>query len=186
MPSVAHDNVYELIERWKGDLAGSFQSWFLWDERLKNFRSIRRGLLEVVGQIERGEFGNQYRGSSLETVVSSITEQRQIFKGADHAWLWKPKLRIPDIYENRQNQAAFGRFLSTCMCCSEENQLLEAVRTLDACQIKGLGPAAANLMYFLHPTVVPPFNTAVVNGYNALTGSGVKLGRWDQIGRAHV
>ena len=180
MLTVARSTTCELIDKWKQDPAGSYQSWFLWDERLKNFRSIRRGLLEVVGQIERGEFGNQYRGSSLETVVSSIAEQRQIFKGADHAWLWKPKLRIPDIYENRQNQAAFGRFLSTCMCCSEQNELLEAVRTLDACQIKGLGPAAANLMYFLHPTVVPPFNTAIVNGYNALTGAGVKLGRWDQ------
>lgn len=180
MLTVARGTTCELIEKWKQDPAGTYRSWFLWDERLKNFRSIRRGLLEVVRQIERGEFGNQYRGSSLETVVSSIAEQRQIFKGADHAWLWKPKLRIPDIYENKENQAAFGRFLSTCMCCSEENQLLGAIRQLDACQIKGLGPAAANLLYFLHPTVVPPFNTAIVNGYNALTGSAVKLGRWDQ------
>ena len=27
---------------------------------------------------------------------------------------------------------------------------------------------------------MPPFNTAIVNGYNALTGSKVKLGRWDE------
>ena len=33
-------------------------------------------------------------------------------------------------------------------------------------------------MYFIHPTLVPPFNTAIVNGYNALTSSRVKLGRW--------
>ncbi|MCW0207701.1 MAG: type II restriction endonuclease, partial [Achromobacter sp.] len=46
-------------------------------------------------------------------------------------------------------------------------------------QVKGLGPAVANLLYFLHPTIVPPFNTAIVNGYNALTGAKVKLGRWD-------
>ena len=57
--------------------------------------------------IENGTFGNLYRGSSLETVVHSIAEQRQIFKGADHAFLWKPKLRIPDIYESRENQLAF-------------------------------------------------------------------------------
>jgi type II restriction enzyme len=36
------------------------------------------------------------------------------------------------------------------------------------------------MLYFLHPTVVVPFNTAIVNGYNALTGSKVKLGRWDE------
>ena len=47
-------------------------------------------------------------------------------------------------------------------------------------EIKGLGPAAANLLYFLHPTLVPPFNTAIVNGYNALTGARVKLGRWEE------
>jgi type II restriction enzyme len=180
MPMASRDAICEMIHKWKADPAASYQAWFLWEERLKNFRSIRRGLLEVIGQIERDEFGNQYRGSSLETVVSSIAEQRQIFKGADHAWLWKPKLRIPDIYESRENQLAFGRFLSTCLCSSQEDQLLEAIRSLDACQIKGLGPAAANLMYFLHPTLVPPFNTAIVKGYNDLTGSSVKLGRWDQ------
>ena len=38
----------------------------------------------------------------------------------------------------------------------------------------------ANLLYFLHPTLVPPFNTAIVKGYNALTGAKVKLGRWDE------
>lgn len=84
-----------------------------WEERLKNFRSIRRGIAQVVAEIKAGTFGNVYKGSSLETVVGSISEQRRIFKGADHAFLWKPKLRIPDIYENRENQAAFGRFLDT-------------------------------------------------------------------------
>jgi len=54
----------------------------------------------VVKEIAAGTFGSAYRGSSLETVVHSVAEQRQIFKGADHAFLWKPKLRIPDIYEN--------------------------------------------------------------------------------------
>ena len=131
-------------------------------------------------EIEAGTFGNVYKGSSLETVVGSIAEQRQMFKGADHAFLWKPKLRIPDIYEHRENQLAFGRFLDTCACCSTEDAVLAAIRQLDSRQIKGLGPAAANLLYFLHPTFVPPFNTAIVNGYNALTGAKVKLGKWTE------
>jgi hypothetical protein len=45
-----------LIERWRNDPSGTYQ------------------------------FGNLFRGSSLETVVASIAEQRQIFKGADHAF----------------------------------------------------------------------------------------------------
>jgi len=57
--------------------------------------------------------------------------------------------------------------------------VIDAIRRLDAQQVKGLGPAVANLLYFIHPTLVVPFNTAIVRGYNALTGSNVKLGRWD-------
>ncbi|HSN14882.1 MAG TPA: type II restriction endonuclease, partial [Anaeromyxobacteraceae bacterium] len=170
----------ELLERWREDSGSSYRTWFLWEERLKNFRSIRRGLETVVAQIEAETFGTAYRGSSLETVVGSIAEQRQIFRGADHAFIWKPKLRIPDIYESRENQRGFARFLDSCACCSGEGQLLAAIRTLDGLRIKGLGPAAANLLYFLHPTLALPFNTAIVKGYNALTGSRVKLGRWDE------
>lgn len=169
-----------LIERWREDLGASYQSWFLWEERLKNFRSIRRGLMTVVEEIAGGTFGNVYRGSSLEVVVKSIAEQRQIFKGADHAFLWKPKLRIPDIYESQGNQLAFGRFLDTCVCCQGERDVVAAIQELDRHEIKGLGPAGANLLYFLHPTIVPPFNTAIVKGYNALTGSTVKLGSWEE------
>ena len=93
------DPIRTLITRWRDDPDATYQTWFLWEERLKNFRSIRRGLTAVVKEIHEGTFGDVYKGSSLETVVGSIAEQRQIFKGADHAFLWKPKLRIPDIYE---------------------------------------------------------------------------------------
>lgn len=172
--------VETLITRWKVDPEGTYRSWFLWEERLKNFRSIRRGILEVISEIDRGSFGAAYRGSSLEVVVGSIAEQRQIFKGADHAFLWKPKLRIPDIYESPDNQKAFGSFLDTCMCCTGGEALVAAIKKLDLLKIKGLGPAAANLLYFLHPTHMPPFNTAIVNGYNALTGAKVKLGKWTE------
>jgi type II restriction enzyme len=172
------ESLRHLIEAWREDPNATYRTWFLWEERLKNFRSIRRGLEQVIREIDEGSFGNLYKGSSLEIAVKSVAEQRQIFKGADHAFLWKPKLRIPDIYENADNQRAFGRFLDTCACCSTETQVLEAIAALDRCRIKGLGPAAANLLYFLHPTIVPPFNTAIVKGYNAVTDAKVKLGSW--------
>ncbi|NDL64047.1 type II restriction endonuclease [Acerihabitans arboris] len=174
------DAVRLLIERWRNDPAGTYQSWFLWDQRIKNFRSIRRGITQVVGEIERGVFGNQYRGSSLETIGHSIAEQRQIFKGADHAFVWKPKLRIPDIYENADHQRAFGHLLSTCAGCTGADQIISAIHHIDRLAIKGLGPAVANLLYFLHPTLMPPCNTAIVKGYNALTGANVKLGKWQE------
>ncbi|MBI2707618.1 MAG: type II restriction endonuclease [Proteobacteria bacterium] len=168
-----------LLIHWRNDPGSIYQSWFLWEERIKNFRSIRRGIQKVVEDISEGTFGNAYRGSSLETVVGSIAEQKQIFKGADHAFLWKPRLRIPDIYENLENQAIFGKFLNSCLCCDSEAKVVQAIHELDQRKIKGLGPAAANLLYFLHPTIVPPFNTSIVKGYNSLQGTKVKLGRWD-------
>lgn len=171
--------IRQLIGRWREDAGATYKSWFLWEERIKNFRSIRRGIEQVVAEIEAGAFGVTYRGSSLETVVHSIAEQRQIFKGADHAFLWKPKLRIPDIYENNDNQRAFGRLLDHCCGCDNADDVISGIRTIDQVKIKGLGPAVANLLYFLHPTLVPPFNTAIVNGYNALTDAKVKLGSWD-------
>jgi type II restriction enzyme len=178
LSNAASGRLRSSIEAWRADPLATYRSWFLWEERLKNFRSIRRGIEQVVRQIENGSFGNIYKGSSLEVAVKSVAEQRQIFKGADHAFLWKPKLRIPDIYEDADNQRAFGRFLDTCCCSSTEQQVLDAVMALDARRIKGLGPAAANLLYFLHPTIAVPFNTAIVKGYNAVTGSRVKLGSW--------
>lgn len=174
------DPLETLILRWREDAGSTYRSWFLWEERLKNFRSIRRGLAAVVAEIEAGSFGNAYKGSSLETVVGSIAEQRQLFRGADHAFVWKPKLRIPDIYEDRENQLAFARFLDTCACCADGEVILDAIQRLDARKIKGLGPAVANLLYFLHPTQMPPSNTAIVAGYNALAGAKVKLGRWPE------
>ena len=178
--AVVPDMLRLLIERWRGDPDATYRTWFLWEERLKNFRSIRSGISTVVDEIEAGTFGNVYKGSSLETIVGSIAEQRQIFKGADHAFLWKPKLRIPDIYENQDNQRAFGRLLHHCACCSAEEEIIAGIETIDRLAIKGLGPAVANLLYFLHPTLMPPFNTAIVNGFNAITASKVKLGRWQQ------
>jgi type II restriction enzyme len=174
------DWIGALVRHWREDPGATYRTWFLWEERIKNFRSIRRGIQAVTDEIRTDRFGNAFRGSSLETVLDSIAEQRQIFKGADHAFMWKPKLRIPDIYENRENQIAFGRFLDTCLCCDQDTHLVEAIRNLDQTNIKGLGPAAANLLYFLHPTLVPPFNTAIVNGYNAIAGAKAKLGRWTE------
>ncbi len=174
------DWIGALVKHWREDPGATYRTWFLWEERIKNFRSIRRGIQAVTDEIRTDTFGNAFRGSSLETVLDSIAEQRQIFKGADHAFMWKPKLRIPDIYENRENQIAFGRFLDTCLCCDQDAHLIEAIRNLDQTNIKGLGPAAANLLYFLHPTLAPPSNTAIVKGYNAIAGAKAKLGRWTE------
>jgi type II restriction enzyme len=43
-----------LISRWRDDPGGTYRSWFLWEERLKNFRSIRRGIATVVEEMEAG------------------------------------------------------------------------------------------------------------------------------------
>ncbi|MDP1809350.1 MAG: hypothetical protein Q8L35_07445 [Actinomycetota bacterium] len=42
-----------------------------------------------------------------------------------------------------------------------------------------LGPALSNILYFLHPTLFPAFNTAIVRGFNAATGFDVPLSSWE-------
>ena len=170
-----------IIDSYKSDRETVYNSWFVNnDERLKAFRTIRRGVLNVIQDIKDGGFGNDFKGSSLEFVLSCITEQKQVFKGASHPFHWKPKLRIPDIYENEENKIAFGQFLEKCINATKEEQIIKEIILLDQRRIKGLGPAVASILYFLHPTIVPPCNTAIVNGFNALFKDKVKLGSWPE------
>lgn len=173
-------NIEQIINNeYKVDLESVYQTWFLNNgERLKAFRTIKNGINSVVKDIEAGQFGNDFKGSSLETVVTAIAEQKQVFEGAAHAFFWKPKLRIPDIYENDQNKLAFGRFLKACSSATNEKQIIEEIVRLDQRKIKGLGPAVANILYFLHPTLFPPFNTAIVKGFNTLFNKKIMLGSW--------
>jgi len=170
-----------IIDSYKNDKETVYNSWFVNnDERLKAFRTIRRGVSNVIEDIKNGNFGNDFKGSSLEFVLNCITEQKQVFKGASHPFYWKPKLRIPDIYENEKNKKTFGQFLEKCINATKEEQIIKEIILLDQRKIKGLGPAVANILYFLHPTIIPPFNTAIVNGFNALFKDKVKLGSWSE------
>ena len=178
MPQPIED-LQKLTTRYKTDGESVYNTWFIDNEtRLKAFRSIRRGVIEVVAAIQSGKFGNDFKGSTLETVLDCITEQKQVFRGASHPFFWKPKLRIPDIYENESHQRAFGQFLEKCLNINAEDRLLREIHELDRLQIKGLGPSVANILYFLHPTLFPPFNTAMLNGFNSLFSDKKKLGSW--------
>lgn len=169
-----------LIDRYKSDSESVYNTWFVGgEERMKAFRAIRRGVRDTVESIAAGTFGNDFKGSPLEVVLTAITEQKQVFEGAAHPFYWKPKLRIPDIYENQANKQKFGAFLAACLAATREGQVLAEMSRLAAAQIKGLGPAVASIIYFLHPTIVPPFNTAMVNGFNALFSDRKKLGSWE-------
>src|SRR3989337_1947940 len=172
--------IQSIIQTYKADPESVYNTWFINNEaRLKAFGAIRRGVEQVVKDIKEGVFPTDFKGSSLEVVLTAITEQKQVFEGAAHPFYWKPKLRIPDIYENEANKQKFGAFLEACLTAAREEQVLAEMSRLAAAQIKGLGPAVANIVYFLHPTIVPPFNTAMVNGFNALFGDKKKLGSWE-------
>jgi type II restriction enzyme len=171
----------DVIAKYKQDPSSVYNTWFIGsEERLKAFRAIRRGVLQVIDEIKNEKFGNDFKGSSLEFVLTAITEQKQVFEGAAHPFYWKPKMRIPDIYENQVNKKAFGQFLEICINATKEEQLVKEILRLDQLKIKGLGPAVASILYFLHPTIIPPFNTAIVNGFNYLFGDKKKLGSWSE------
>src|SRR6266571_9171708 len=117
-------NLSELAVRYKSDPESVYNTWFIDnDTRMKAFRSIRRGVMSIVSSIKGGTFGNDFKGSPLELVLASITEQKQVFEGAAHPFYWKPKLRIPDIYENEPNKQAFGEFLYSCHATADSGLL---------------------------------------------------------------
>ncbi len=109
-----------------------------------------------------------------------MAKKKQVFEGAAHPFYWKPKLRIPDIYENETHKQQFGQFLENCLNAKAEDPLIREIIRLDSYKIKGLGPAVSNILYFLHPTIVPPFNTAILNGFNYLFKDNKKLGSWSE------
>ncbi len=174
-------NLTQIIQEYKDDTQSVYNTWFVDnDQRLKAFRTIRRGVLQVINDIKNKTFPNDFKGSSLELVLNCIAEQKQIFVGVAHPFYWKPKLRIPDIYENQANKTAFGQFLENCINAKTGEQILKEIVRLDSQKIKGLGPAVASILYYLHPTLFPPFNTAILNGFNALFTDKKKLGSWSE------
>src|SRR5512133_2188576 len=135
----------KLIDEYKSDPESVYNTWFVGgQERLKAFRAIRRGVRDTVDSIAAGTFGNDFKGSPLEVVLTAITEQKQVFEGAAHPFFWKPKLRIPDIYENETNKRKFAAFLEACLNATREEQVLTEISRLAGARIKGLGPAVAN------------------------------------------
>ena len=175
------NTITKLINTYKNDPECVYHTWFINnDDRLKAFRTIKKGVADVIKEVKAGTFGNDFKNSSLELVLNCITEQKQIFKGAAHAFYWKPRLRIPDIYENEQHKLIFAQFLSNCLNATTEKQLIKEIILLDQHKIKGLGPAVASILYFLHPTILPPCNTAIVRGFNLLFNEKIKLGSWTE------
>ena len=170
----------DLIRHWKDDEVGRIARGSCGTRASRT--SVPSGAASVA-EIKADTFGNAYRGSSLETVMDSIAEQRQVFKGADHAFMWKPKLRMPDIYENRLNQIAFGNFLDTCICCDAEEQVIEAIQSSTGRPSKVSVPQRQICSTFCilrsHRRSTPP-SCADTTPSRVLTGATVKLGRWDQ------
>jgi hypothetical protein len=71
-------NLAQIIEQYKNDSESVYNTWFIDnDQRLKAFRTIRRGVLQVIEDIKNQTFPNDFKGSSLEFVLSCIAEQKQ-------------------------------------------------------------------------------------------------------------
>jgi type II restriction enzyme len=75
-----NQNLQVIIANYKADEETVYNTWFVNnEERLKAFRSIRRGVQQVIKDIKEKKFGNDFKGSSLEFVLTCITEQKQVF-----------------------------------------------------------------------------------------------------------
>jgi hypothetical protein len=72
-------NLEELVAHYKSDPESAYNRWFIQsDARLAAFHSIPRGVTDVVTAITDGTFGNDFKGSPLEPLLASITEQGRL------------------------------------------------------------------------------------------------------------
>ena len=59
-----------LINCYKADPESVYSTWFInGEERMKAFRAIRRGVRDTVDSIASGIFPNDFKGSSVESVL---------------------------------------------------------------------------------------------------------------------
>ena len=155
-----------------------YHHWFIRSEkRLRAFKQVRKYKQELIDSINNVKFPPDIKGYTLEKVMDVIASQSEIFKGAQHAFMWKSKLRAPGIYENRENQLTLADSLNQVLRSSQEIKMLTVVNIMAEKKIRGLGAAVANILYFLEPSIFPPFNTAIVDDYNYLTKSKIRLGK---------
>ena len=100
------EDLGEIVKRYRSDPESVYNTWFIRSpERLKAFRSIRRGVMEVVKAIREESFGADFKGSPLETVLQSITEQKQVFEGAGPSVLLEAQAPYPRHLRGRGEQA---------------------------------------------------------------------------------
>jgi type II restriction enzyme len=62
-----NNNLAQIIRQYKEDNQSVYNTWFINnEERLKAFRSIRRGVMQVIEDIKNKKFPNDFKGSSLD------------------------------------------------------------------------------------------------------------------------
>lgn len=99
------NDLSKIINQYKNDSESVYNTWFINNEdRLKAFRSIRRGVLQVVEDIKNNTFPNDFKGSSLEFVLSCIAEQKQVFMAPQY---FTSKTRFLLLFKNKMCNTAF-------------------------------------------------------------------------------
>jgi hypothetical protein len=63
------NNLSAIIDQYKSDRESVFNTWFINnEERLKAFRSIRRGVMQVIDDIKCKHFPNDFKGSTVKLI----------------------------------------------------------------------------------------------------------------------
>ena len=64
------ENINALTVRFKMDSESVYNTWFIDnDDRMKAFRSIRRGVMSIVEAIKGGTFGNDFKGDRPDPIA---------------------------------------------------------------------------------------------------------------------
>src|SRR6266542_6429950 len=116
-------NLTQIIQQYKEDKQSVYNTWFINnEERLTAFRSIRRGVMQVVGDIKCKRFPNDFKGSSLEFVLSCITEQKQVFEGASHPFFWNQNCAFLIFMRMKSTNSLLVNSLKTVSMRKQKNR----------------------------------------------------------------
>ena len=168
-----NDALAQLISRWRTTRVGPTARGSCGSSGSRTC-SIRAGIAEVVRD-RCGHVRQRLQGLIAGDGCSFDRRATADLQGADHAFLWKPKPASPTSTRARTTsgpRAVPARLLVL------RKRGGRGAGDPPTRRLRHQGPRSrrGQHAHFLHPTLVPPFNTAIVKG-TTLTGSKVKLGR---------
>lgn len=158
-----HEKLQRLAMWGKANSLAVSNIWLIDNET--PFKGISANLARCVGVSQDNlgryvwRFGDDFKGSPLETVLDSIAEQKQVLKEPPICFYWNPRCGSRTFTRIRATNRHSVFFWSDASAQPPKTAYCGRFGNLDRRQIKELGPAVTSILYFLHPTAFPTINS---------------------------